>query len=87
MEFMTGVLDILSLKEVKLTDIQIKQICYQLVCSLEWLHSHNYIHRDVKPSNIMIDKNGNVRLADFSITTILRETMTANTTTRYYRAP
>lgn len=87
MDYMVGVLDLLSLKEIKVSDVQIKQIGYQLVCALEYLHSNNFIHRDVKPENIMINREGVVKLSDFSITTRKRESMTANTTTRWYRAP
>jgi CTD kinase subunit alpha len=84
---MVGVMDLLALKEIKISDMQIKQIGVQIVTGLEYLHQNGYLHRDVKPSNIMIDRQGVVKLADFSITTKVRPEMTGNTTTRYYRAP
>lgn len=37
----------------------------QIVSALGYLHSMGYIHRDVKPDNILIDTDGHVRLADF----------------------
>ena len=31
------------------------------------MHSLNYIHRDIKPDNIIIDKNGHIKLSDFGL--------------------
>lgn len=69
MDYMICVLDLLNIKELKISDVQIKQICYQLVCALEYLHTNNYLHRDVKPENIMLTREGVLKLSDFSITT------------------
>ncbi len=35
--------------------------------ALDFIHSQNYLHRDVKPENILFDKFGNAFLADFGI--------------------
>ena len=37
----------------------------QLLKILEYLHQHNYIHRDIKPPNIMVKPNGQLVLIDF----------------------
>lgn len=39
----------------------------QVLDALSYLHSHGVIHRDVKPSNIMIENDSNVRLMDLGI--------------------
>ncbi len=45
----------------------------QVALALECAHSHGVVHRDVKPSNIMLDRSGNVRLTDFGIANIQSE--------------
>ena len=33
--------------------------------ALEYLEKHNILHRDIRPQNILVDKNGNVKIIDF----------------------
>ncbi|KAA8491389.1 Serine/threonine-protein kinase Sgk1 [Porphyridium purpureum] len=42
-------------------------VAAQLVSCLEILHSHNFLYRDLKPDNILIDAAGHIRLADFGV--------------------
>ncbi|CAN0023811.1 unnamed protein product [Ectocarpus sp. 12 AP-2014] len=40
---------------------------YQILGGLTYLHEHNQLHRDVKPSNILLNARGEVKLTDFGI--------------------
>ena len=49
-----------------------KWIC-QTANALQHIHSLGFIHRDVKPENLFLDANDNVKLGDFGLTTRVRE--------------
>ena len=40
---------------------------FQLLRGLAFCHSHNVLHRDLKPQNLLINKNGELKLADFGL--------------------
>ncbi|XP_068456239.1 serine/threonine-protein kinase 36 isoform X2 [Clinocottus analis] len=48
-----------------LPESQVREIACQLVSALYYLHSHRILHRDMKPQNILLGKNGVVKLCDF----------------------
>lgn len=37
--------------------------CAELVLALDAIHSFGYVHRDVKPDNMLISKSGHIKLA------------------------
>mmetsp|Transcript_18611 Transcript_18611/g.18587 ORF Transcript_18611/g.18587 Transcript_18611/m.18587 type:complete len:125 (+) Transcript_18611:387-761(+) len=49
----------------KFVEEEAKFLVSCIVLVLEYIHSHNVIHRDVKPENLLFDEEGYVYLADF----------------------
>ncbi|XP_064123752.1 mitogen-activated protein kinase 15 [Loxodonta africana] len=77
-----------------LKDIQKRYIFYQLLRATKFIHSGNVIHRDQKPSNVLLDANCLVKLCDFGLARSLSQlpegpgqALTEYVATRWYRAP
>ena len=51
----------------------IRSYLYQLLKSLRYLHKNGIIHRDVKPENLLVDKEGTLKLCDFGFARKLLE--------------
>ena len=51
----------------------IRSYLYQLLKSLRYLHKNGIIHRDVKPENLLVDKEGTLKLCDFGFARKLNE--------------
>uniref|UniRef100_A0A914WH00 cyclin-dependent kinase n=1 Tax=Plectus sambesii TaxID=2011161 RepID=A0A914WH00_9BILA len=66
-----------------------KKIVNQLLQAVDFCHSHNCIHRDVKPENILLTRNDVVKLCDFGFARILNpgDIYTDYVATRWYRSP
>ncbi|XP_054403610.1 cyclin-dependent kinase-like 4 isoform X2 [Pongo abelii] len=67
----------------------IKSVLWQTLQALNFCHIHNCIHRDVKPENILITKQGIIKICDFGFARILipGDAYTDYVATRWYRAP
>ncbi len=61
----------------------------QLFQALEYMHTLNILHRDVKPDNLVLDTNGYIKLTDFGISKYMNEKRrcTARSGTAAYMAP
>lgn len=95
MELMKASLDKLYRKVYATPDGRVpeevlRQIAFAMVNALNYLHDKlKVIHRDVKPSNILVDENGNFKLCDFGISGQLVDSLakTVDAGCKPYMAP
>lgn len=68
----------------------VKSYLFQLINGIAFCHSHRVLHRDLKPQNLLIDRTGKLKLADFGLARafgIPVRHYTHEVVTLWYRAP
>ncbi|XP_070523505.1 uncharacterized protein [Cardiocondyla obscurior] len=45
----------------------VRQMSKEILCGVEFLHSHRIIHRDLKPQNLLVTREGRIKIADFGL--------------------
>lgn len=76
---------------IKFTEPQVKCYMHQLLSGLEHCHNRNVLHRDIKGSNLLIDNEGSLKIADFGLASFYdpdhKQPMTSRVVTLWYRPP
>lgn len=62
-----------SMKKLKrgFSEDEIWRLAGQLFSALEFIHEHKIVHRDIKPLNIFLDRNNNIKVGDFGVSKFL----------------
>lgn len=85
---LTGVL---SQSQFTFSNAHLKSLCHQMLAGLAYLHHKGVIHRDIKGSNILINRRGELKLADFGLARFYQKRRRTDYTNRvitlWYRPP
>ena len=54
-------------KQKKFKEEVVKFYAAEVIIALDYLHQQNIIYRDLKPDNILLDKDGHIKLTDFGL--------------------
>lgn len=71
--------------------MQVKCYMHQLLSGLQHCHERGILHRDIKGSNLLVDKSGMLKIADFGLANFYspqhKRPLTSRVVTLWYRAP
>lgn len=77
-----------------LTDAHYQSFIYQILCGLKYIHSADVLHRDLKPGNLLVNADCQLKICDFGLARGYSENpvennqfLTEYVATRWYRAP
>ena len=90
MEYMEHDLQTLLQKRYRFNKDQVKSLMKQLLEGVNYLHSKDIIHRDLKGGNLLLNNKGELKIADFGLARVFHtelKCLTKNVVTYWYRAP
>ncbi|KAF8496450.1 CMGC/MAPK/ERK protein kinase [Russula emetica] len=75
-----------------LSDAHFQSFVYQTLCGLKYIHSADVLHRDLRPGNLLVNADCELKICDFELArganlAQKQGFMTENVATRWYRAP
>jgi len=81
---------ILETREIRLSQDHIKSWTYQLLSGVHYMHKNKILHRDLKSSNLLVNRKGELKIADWGLARSWNKDMkhlTKTVVTLWYRPP
>ena len=63
----------LIFKKGKLGETEARSYFFQILSAVEYAHNHGVAHRDLKLDNILLDEHKNIKVADFGLSTAIKD--------------
>lgn len=88
-----NLMKVIEFNEKRMTTKHIQYITYEFMKGVNYLHSKGVIHRDLKPLNILVSENWEIKISDFGSANVKTSEVNHDyvlsnyVTTKYYRAP
>ena len=73
LEYAGGELFDYLVRHGRMLEAKARRFFQQIVCAVEYCHRHKIVHRDLKPENLLLDKELNVKIADFGLSNIMTD--------------
>jgi len=79
--------DLIITNKVSLEEKLVRTYFHQLISGLEFLHSRNIAHLDLKPENLLIGLDYQLKITDFDHSVLNNNSLVSSKGTLFYRAP
>ncbi|XP_028925300.1 mitogen-activated protein kinase 13 isoform X3 [Ornithorhynchus anatinus] len=79
--------DLQKIMGMEFSEDKIQYLVYQMLKGLKYIHSAGVIHRDLKPGNLAVNEDCELKILDFGLARHADSEMTGYVVTRWYRAP
>ncbi|XP_074167232.1 mitogen-activated protein kinase 13 isoform X2 [Sminthopsis crassicaudata] len=79
--------DLQKIMRMEFSEDKIQYLVYQMLKGLKYIHSAGVVHRDLKPGNLAVNEDCELKILDFGLARHADAEMTGYVVTRWYRAP
>ncbi|XP_012590532.1 PREDICTED: mitogen-activated protein kinase 11 [Condylura cristata] len=75
------------MKHERLSEDRVQFLVFQMLKGLKYIHAAGVVHRDLKPGNLAVNEDCELKILDFGLARQADSEMTGYVVTRWYRAP